>query len=78
MSKSADMIRSSMAMLEVTAKKFTLRQATPGVSFDDEEKVMIPSGSYVVVEPDDRDKDRVIVSNSKTFELYSIGKSHIK
>jgi hypothetical protein len=66
-------------LLEVTGKKrFTLKRETPGTDFDVERPVKIPPGEYIVVDSDDRNSKRVVISNVKNFNLYALDKKQIK
>jgi hypothetical protein len=63
--------------LEATQKSFHLKKPIMGWGFTKEERKTIPKGDYVVVEPDDRDPSRMIITKKKSYEMYAISKQDI-
>lgn len=77
MSRSSIFMKSAIGFFEARNKSFHLKKPIIGWGFTKNEKKNIPAGDYVVVEPDDRDSNRMIISKKKSFEMYSIHKSDI-
>jgi hypothetical protein len=67
-------IQKMTRVFEQHGHSFTFTQNTPGYSFTHDEKRTIPAGKYTVIEPDTRDNSRVIVINSKTYDMYAVQK----
>lgn len=77
MSRANSFMKKATQFLETTQRSFYLKKPVLGWSFTEDERRTIPKGDYVVVEPDDRSEDRMIVSQKKTYHLYSISKHDI-
>ena len=59
------------------ARPITLQKSLRGVEFDDDDSVIIPPGEYKIIGPDVRDKQRVVLVNTETEELYTVEKSKL-
>lgn len=77
MNKSQLIIKRSIKVFEA-AKKFKIKEPTMGVSFVKNKPIKIPVGTYTIIEPDDRDRKRVIIANVANQELYAIKKELAK
>ena len=77
MSHAKDLFAKMHSFLETSSKSFRLPKGANGWGFTEPGKKKIPSGNYVVVEPDDRDKTRVIISKKGSYEMFAIKRSDI-
>jgi len=77
MSRSIQFMKKATRFLEASQKSFHLKKSVMGWGFTENIRKTIPKGDYVVVEPDDRDESRMIVTKKKSYEMYAISKSDI-
>ena len=77
MSVANDFMKNATKFLEATQRSFHLKKPVNGWGFSQNVKKTIPKGHYVVVEPDDRDDTRMIVSKKGSYEMYAISKASI-
>ena len=77
MSHASKFMKNAVGFFEAHNKSFHLKKPVMGWGFTTDTKKSIPAGDYVIVEPDDRDKNRMVISKKKSFEMYSIHKSDI-
>jgi hypothetical protein len=77
MGKARTLTGSLIQYFESSRKSFSLPKPVKGWSFTFEKAKLIPAGDYVTIEPDSRDKSRVVISNKRTYEMYSIARLDI-
>ena len=77
MSLSFDFINKSINFFEAVNRSFKIKSPVLGWEFTQDKKKNIPPGKYVVIEPDDRDKSRLVISRKGSYEMYAIAKSDI-
>lgn len=77
MSRSLNFMEKATKFLEASQRSFHLKKPVMGWGFTEEKRKTIPKGDYVVVEPDDRDDTRMIITKKKSYEMYAISKQDI-
>lgn len=77
MSRSTQFMQKATKFLEASQKSFHLKKPVMGWGFTEDSRKKIPKGDYVVVEPDDRDASRMVITRKKSYEMYAISKSDI-
>lgn len=77
MTVARNFMENATKFLEATQRSFHLKKPHVGWGFSQEIKKTIPKGDYVVVEPDDRDDKRMIISKKGSYEMYAISKASI-
>lgn len=77
MSLCEDFMKRSINFFETNNKRFKIKSSIVGMGFTSNKEKHIPPGEYIVVEPDDRDKSRIVIVKKDSYEMYSIPKSSI-
>lgn len=77
MSQSETFMKKATRVFELEKPIFYLDQDTEGVSFTHEEPRTLHAGKYSIIEPDTRDRRRVIVINVKTCRMFALPKRMI-
>ncbi len=77
MSQSEAFIKKATRVFEVQKPTFYLDQDTEGVSFTNEEPRILYAGKYSIIEPDTRDRRRMIVINTVSCRMFALPKRMI-
>ena len=77
MSYASTFIAKGTKVFEQRNHSFYLDEPVPGVSFTDEDPRTVPAGKYSIIEPDTRNRHRMIVVNVKNNRMYAVNRRMI-
>lgn len=77
MSHSEAFMKKATRVFEIEKPTFYLDQDSLGISFTHEEPRILPAGKYSIIEPDTRDRRRMIVINTVSCRMYAFPKNMI-